>query len=202
MAVEDIVKKIVSDAQKKAETIINSYKAEADKIIKEKTAELEKRRKEEKAKIKKEVESHKLRAIQIANLEMRKKILSEKQKLIQKVFQKAEDSVKNMPEKEYKEFIKNKIISFIETGNEEIIVGNQDKNIITNAFVEDLNNELKNKLREKANLKISTDKTEIDKGFILKHGKIRVNCSLDSFMKEAREESEEKVVQILFSKDK
>jgi len=202
MAVEDIVKKIISDAEKKAEEIINSHKKEADNIIAEKKKELKKKEAAEKERIDKEMESLKARTVQIAELELRKKILEEKQKLIQQVFEKVEEKIYKMPKEKYVDFIKNKIVQYIETGNEEIIVGNKDKDIITTALIDSLNKELKSKLQENGNLKISNEKADIEKGFILKQGKIRVNCSLDSILKEAREKCEEEVVKILYKEKK
>ncbi len=198
MAIEDIVKKIISDAEQKVKQIINSYTEEAKKIISEKEKELKKKEITEKERIDRASENLKARTVQIAELELRKEILNEKQKIIEQVFEKAEEMIYTMPKEKYIEFIKNKLIQYIETGNEEIIVGEKDKEIITPTFIEELNKEVKAKLRENADLKISNEHTNIEKGVILKQGKIRINCSIKSLMKEAREKCEEKVVKILF----
>ncbi|MBN1898659.1 MAG: V-type ATP synthase subunit E [Spirochaetes bacterium] len=198
MAVEDIVKKIITDAEQEAEKIIGSYKKQADKLLSQKKKELKKTQQESEEMIEREAENLKQRTFQIAQLEMRKKVLEEKQKIIENIFIKVKEKIYHMPKEAYLDFIKNKIISYIETGDEEIIVGKQDEDIITASFIESVNQDLKSKLREKTKLKISGEKTDMDKGFILKQGKIRINCSIETLMSEARERCKEDVVNALY----
>jgi len=146
MAIQDIVKSIIDEANEKAEKIISEYQEKAKKLISEKKLELEKKKEVEIKKIDEEANNYKMRKLQIAELEARKKILEAKQKLIEKVFENVKEKFYKMPKNEYLNFIKNKIIKYTNTGEEEIIIGTDDKNIITSDFIENLTKELKEKL--------------------------------------------------------
>ena len=100
MGVEEIVQKIREDANKEAEEIINKAKMEAEKILEEAKKEAEKRRNEILKKGEKEAEMIKNRIIAEAKLEVRKKMLRKKEKLIERAIKKLEEELVELPEKE------------------------------------------------------------------------------------------------------
>ncbi len=198
MAVEDIIKKIIKDAEDKAESILLEYKRQADDIKAKKKNLLKGTEEAEKKKIEQDADNHYKRLVQMAELKMRKEVLDLKQKLITDVFQKVEERIVSMPKEDYQSFIEKKIIEYIQTGREEIIISENDKNRITEDFIDRLNKKLKEKLREEGSLKLSDESADIKAGFILKSGKIQYNSSLESMLRELREKGEAEIVKKIF----
>ncbi|MBU1075646.1 MAG: V-type ATP synthase subunit E [Spirochaetes bacterium] len=198
MAVEDIIKKIISDAEEKAGTILKEYKEQADKLIAGQKQELEKKDTSEKKRIDQEAEDHYKRLIQMAELEMRKSILDLKQRLILDVFTKVEEKISSMPKEDYQKFIENKIMDYIQTGSEVVIISKNDKERITGDFIDMINKKLKDKLHQEGSLKLSKETAPIKAGFILKSDKIQFNSSLESMLRELREKSESEIVNKFF----
>lgn len=198
MAVEDIVKKIIKEAEEKAQSVMDEYKTEADKIKKEKKEWLKAFEDQEKEKIEQDADDHNKRLIQMAELEMRKDILDLKQKLITDVFLKVEDKILSMPKDDYQKLIENMIIKYIHTGDEEILISEHDKDRITSDFIDKINKKLKDKLKEEGKLKLSKEYANIKAGFLLKSDKIQYNSSLESMLRELREQSESEIVKKLF----
>ncbi len=198
MATNDIVKKIVDDAIKSASDIFHKYEAEANKILEENKKELQKYKQEELLKIDKEVENYKKRLIQIANLDIRKKLLATKQEIVDELFKQVEEKILTFPTEKYLQYIESKIVEYIRTGNEEVIVGSNDKNKITQSFLDNINKKLKEKLNEPGQLKLSESDGAFKAGFILVDGKIRINNSIEYVLKELREEMEPEIVNELF----
>lgn len=199
MALQDIVKKILNEAEKEANTILNQYQIESDHILAEKKGEFEKREKQSKEKINQEAEEYYKRLIQIADLEMRKERLSVKQQLLMDLFQLVEDRILSLPKTDYLDFMGRKIMDNITTGKEEIIISEKDKERINQDFINKLNVELKEKLKEKGELKLSSEFAPLKGGFILRSGNIQLNCSIESMLKEVQERVESEMVQRLFS---
>ncbi|MDD5066003.1 MAG: V-type ATP synthase subunit E [bacterium] len=198
MALEDIVKKILSEAENEARQILDEARKEADKIIRENKQSLQDLEKKEKVRIDQESEEYRKRLVQMADLEMRKELLSLKQQLVADVFKIVEDRILSLPREDYQEFIANKIIEIIETGTEEIVLTEKDKERITPDFVEKINSRLKEKLREKGQLKIAGETIPIKGGFILRSEKVQYNNSVESILKELREKIEPDIVKKLF----
>ncbi len=198
MATNDIVKKIISDAEEKAESILAEYKKEADELKEKRKRELEKEKEESLKKIELEAENHKKRLIQMANLEIRKDILNFKQKMVEEVFKKVFESILQTPTDKYLEYIEKKIISAITTGDEKVIVGKKDKDRITIQFINEINKKLKEKLREEGKLSVAEEEADFEAGFILKGEKIQINNSIENVLKDLKERVESDIVNKLF----
>ncbi len=198
MATNDIVKKIVDDAVQTAGEIFGKYENEANEILKQKESELEQFKNNELERIAKESENYKRRLIQIANLDIRKKFLSIKQEIVDDLFKQIEERILNLPDEKYLKYIETKIIEYIQTGNEEVVVGTRDKERINQAFLDNINKKLKEKLQEEGHLKISSEPADFVAGFVLVNDKIRVNNSIEYVLKELREEMESSIVNDLF----
>jgi len=100
MGVEEIVSKILEDANKEAEEIKKKAQLEAEKILEEARKEAERRRNEILKKGEKEAEMIKNRIIAEAKLEVRKKMLRKKEELIERAIKKLEEELVELPEKE------------------------------------------------------------------------------------------------------
>lgn len=198
MAIEDIVKKIISDAETEAAAVLDGYKKEADSFLADKKALLASLEKESRVKAGREAEDYFRRLVQRAELEMRKDALQLKQQLVGDVFRMVEERVLSLPRKEYQDFIAGKIMQYIETGREEVLVSEKDRERLTEDFISRLNSDLKEKLKEEGKLRLSAEAAPIKGGFILRSEKKQFNGSLESLLKEVRERIEADIVKKLF----
>ena len=198
MTIKDINNKIISDARIQAEKIIAQAEDNANNIIKKGRKEADDIKKKILYKINQEASLKKSKILTEANLEARKTILLEKQKIMEDVFGNASESILKLDDKKYHNFIKKLILDNIEKGDETIFIGSPDKNRISKDFIQDINKELKAKGKNDE-LKISTSYLPIKGGVIIGSGKIRKNISLELLLKNVREESEMQMSKILFN---
>lgn len=134
MGIEDIKKKIIADAEKERERILEEAENKAAEILENerKAAEIEKERII--SQYEEEGKREYNRIITEAKMESRLKLLAVKQEGLDKVFNKAFEALRN-PEyygklgKEYKEFLENLICKEAE-GGEELILPPEDKDWI------------------------------------------------------------------------
>jgi len=198
MTIKDINNKIISDARIQAEKIIAQAEDNANNIIKKGRKEADDIKKKILYKFNQEASLKKSKILTEANLEARKTILLEKQKIMEDVFANASESILKLDDKNYHNFIKKLILDNIEKGDETVFIGSPDKNRISKDFIQDINKELKAKGKNDE-LKISTSYLPIKGGIIIGSGTIRKNISLELLLKNVREESEMQMSKILFN---
>jgi len=197
MTIKDISEKIISDARIQADKIIAQAEDNANNIIKKGKKEAENIKNIILYKSNQEASLRKSKILTEANLEAKKIILSEKQKIIENVFNKASESILKLDDKDYRNIIKKMILDNIETGDETIFIDHSDQKKISESFIEDINKELKSK-GEKGELKLSTSYLPIKGGVVIGSGKIRKNISLEFLLKKIREELEIQISKDLF----
>ena len=198
MTIKDINDKIISDAKIQANKIIAQAEDNATNIIKKGEKEADNVKKAILYKINQEATLKKGKIVTEANLEAKKTILLEKQKIMEDVFAKALESIVRLSNQDYLHFIKKLILDNIESGDETIFTGSLDKNKISKDFIEEINKELKTK-GKKGELKLSTSHLPMKGGIIIGSGAIRKNISLGLLLKNIREESEMQISKLLFN---
>jgi len=200
MALEDILKKIKSEAEEEAEKILSEARARAEEILSNARREAERLKEELIAEARREAEEHKSRLISMASLDIRKELLQERQNLIDLAFQKALQRLTEMGDDEYRELIERMLLSTVETGEEEIILNERDKARITQGFIQMLNKKLEE--RGKAGkLTIAEETGDFSGGFILRRGKVEINSTFDALLQAAREEVGVEVSRLLFGEE-
>ena len=198
MTIKDINYKIISDAKIQASKIITQAEDNKNNIIKKGEKEADNVKKVILYKINQEASLKKSKILTEANLEAKKTILLEKQKIMEDVFDKALESIEKLNSKDYLNFIKKLILDNIERGDETIFTGSLDKNKISKDFIEEINKELKAK-DKKGELRLSTSYLPIKGGVVIGSGKIRKNISLEFLLKKIREELEIQISKDLFN---
>lgn len=196
MPAEGIIQKILSDAKTEAHTIETEFQKEVEKIKAEQDREIEKITASAKEEGKIEGEEKARRLLSNAEMSAKKSLLQLKQELIDEVFQSAYDRVRNMEPKAYQKFMHDLILKVVETGDEEIVVGNKDAKLIDRSFIEQINHELK-KEGKKGELQCGKPYSDIDGGVVLRHGRKEINATLLALFHEARQELESEVAGIL-----
>ena len=198
MSLEKIIERIEQDARNQAEEIKKNALAVSDKIIEEAKAQAKQVKAQALEEAKKEAGIHKQRLISTANLDLRKDILSEKQKAIDSAFQEAIDTLLKMRDDEYQKTMIKMILPNVAAGNEEIVLSERDKIRLGRGFLDKINNEVIRTGGKRGRLTISKDTYNILGGFVLRRGNIELNNSFESLFNSVREDLESEVSKILF----
>lgn len=195
MDAEQVVEKILSDARAEADAI----KAEAEA----KASELEAKQRDELQAFRSETErlaqdagaSRKSRMLANARMAIRKDYLVAKHGLIEQVFARASEQIGQLGDDEYQELIIDLMAKSVESGDEEVVVGAGETRI-NERVIKEVNRKLGTGF--KGNLHLASDKANIDKGFILRRGKVQINVSIDVLVSQAREALETEITSALF----
>ena len=201
MALEDILKKIREETDGKLSQIDSHVKKRVEEIVKEGEKKIDNLRDkllhEAEGKIKEERRSK----LAIAQLDFRKALLVEKRRLLDETFVAAFEDIRNLGDEDYRKLFKKLTLQVAEEGNGTIFISNKDRKRITPSLIEETNRDL-HKMGKSATLELAQEEVDIDGGFILKMGKIEINCSLSSLFKKMTEELESEVSGILFSPER
>jgi V/A-type H+-transporting ATPase subunit E len=193
MDANQVVEKILAEAAAEAEKI----KAEADEKIKGLRAagqeELSKYRKETERLARTAGEERKATILASSRIAIAKEMTETKRNLLDTTIEKAGQQIKNLDNKEYLSIMENLILRAVKTGNEEVVIGRNERHIDEN-FIRNINQ----KLAGKGNLRIAPDRADIEAGFILRQNRIRVNASLNVMLKVAAWQLESRLAEQLF----
>jgi V/A-type H+-transporting ATPase subunit E len=193
MAVDDILKKIKADADEAARKILGEGQASADEVAAAGRERAEALKAQLRARAEQHAQEERNRITTLAKLAARRELLDEKQALIDRVFAEAAARVSGMSESDYREFIAGFLMSTVETGDEEVLVG-EGESRIDQAFLDSVSKEL----GRGSGLKLSSERRPIQGGFILRSGRVETNCALATILRDARERLETDVAAILF----
>ncbi len=190
--------------------IIESINASSEKFAtalvrsanEEKEEKLEQIKQEQQVKMQKAIEkAHSdaelivSRKLSVAQLEASKIELLAKQKLIDSVYQSAKTRILNMTDNVYRDFVFSYIKEYAENGDI-VIVAKRDEKRITEQHIDDLASSLN------IVLSYSCDTHDGMGGVILSNKKYDKNLTLESILSSVRQETESKVIKILFGKGK
>jgi vacuolar-type H+-ATPase subunit E/Vma4 len=176
-------KKIQKETSAKIKEIMDKAKEEAGNI-------------EKKGQIRagEEEKTEKERILSRIRMELSNRKLDKKNEIMEKLKSKVREEMKSLVWNDYKELVKELILSASEDGDEEIIPGT-----LHNDKVKDLIKELNND--KKYDFKISGNKGNFEVGIILSKGKRRVNATLSVLLEEAFLEMQEEIVGTLFGSE-
>jgi V/A-type H+-transporting ATPase subunit E len=195
MEAEQVVEKILADAKAEAEKI----KSEAQEKENAEQAKLDEQLSDYKKQTdiiaQKAGEDKKAHLLAAARMDIAKDYLAEKRKILDEVFAQARQKLQNLPDGEYCKLMTKLMLKAVETGDEEVIVDNNEKRI-DQKFIKNINRELGPGY--KGNLRLSGEKQNLGGGFILKRGKIKNNVSLEVLLNQARKELEIELAKKLF----
>ncbi len=188
---EQVIEKILSDAR-----------AEADRIKKQ----AEEKRAEQKAKADEQLNDYRKQSEQLAakagedtknqmlaaaRMQIAKEYLAEKVKILDEVFEQAQQRLKRMGDEDYRKLMAKLMAGAVETGDEEVVIDKDEKRIDA-SLIQLVNAE------KKSNLKPAGEREDIGGGFILRRGKIKNNLSLGVLLGQARKELEIELAKMLF----
>lgn len=196
MALDDIIKKIEADSEEEVNRLKTHAEAEAEKLLEKAKEKAEGKRRVILKRGEEEAERIRKRILQIADLDVRKIILTAKRQVITDVFEQARKKLEDA--ENYRDLFSKMLPSGVETGDEEVLISARDKKRIDQNLIDSVNSELK-KQGKKGKLTLAKEDASISGGFILRKGKIEIDGSFSSLIKSQRDELEIRVGKILFS---
>jgi len=196
MNAEQVIEKILSEANARAEAITAEAKAKAADAQSELEKTLADYRQQTAILAENAGKEHKEQMLASARMRLQKETLAAKCELLDEAFAKAVEHIKNLSDNEYLTLIEDLMVKAVETGNEEVIIG-KDETRITDAFIKQVNRKLGTGF--KGNLLLANEKANISGGFILRRGKVQMNVSTEVLVEQARERLEMELAEELFS---
>jgi len=195
MGPEEVIEKILADAKAQAEAI----KKEADEKEVGEQAELNKQldeyKKHTKTLAEKAAKDKKSHLLAAARMDIAKHFLTEKRRMLDEIFVQTRRQLQNLPDEEYRALCAKLMLEAVETGDEEIIIDNNETRI-DQKFIKQVNRELGPGY--KGNLRLANERHGLGGGFILKRGKIKNNVSLEVLLARARKDLEIELAKQLF----
>lgn len=195
--IDNLKDRIIIDSQAEADVVLKDSREKAEKVIDDGKIKAKELIEDGKIKAEKEAAAEYERIITKARLDSRNEMISARQEIIDRIFEKAKEHILSMDTAEYNSFIEKLIINNIETGNEEIIFSENDQQKLDTGFLDRLNKKLCEQGRNGA-LKLSTEKRNIGPGFILKNGRVEINCTIELQLKLLRDTIESEIANIIF----
>lgn len=198
MEAEQVIEKILSDAEAEAEKIIKQKEKQIASEQKTLDNQLSEYKKETDSLAKKAADEKQAHLLAEERMKLAKEILAEKRKILDGLFEDAKKRLEKLPDEEYKNLMTKLMLKAVQTGTEEVIVGKNETRINAD-FISRINNTLQQQSSKKAELKLSDEKQDITAGFILKRGKIKTNLSVNVLLKQAKRDLEIELAKDLFS---
>jgi len=196
MALSDIINKINADAESEIRKILEKAEAEASSIISEGKEEAEKisRRMLESGSGK----AVKVRetVIAMAKLQNKKEILAVKQGIMDAVYEEVKRRIAAFGDKEYGD-IAERIIASTREEKIDVIAGENERKRLNTRFIAGIKAGLK-KRGSGVKVSLGAEKADLKDGFILRSGRIQIDCSHENLVRSLREETIDEVAAILF----
>lgn len=196
MGAEEVTEKILADAKAEAEKIKQQAKEKNLAEQAKNTEQLNEYKKQTKALAEKAAKEEKLHLLAAARMDIAKKLLTEKRKILDEVFEQAKTQLQNLPDEQYRQLTAGLMLKAVETGDEEVIIDKNERRI-DQELIRQVN--LRLGPDRKGNLKLSNERQNLGAGFILRRGKMKNNASLDVLLTGAREKLEIELAKELFS---
>lgn len=190
MSLEDIKKKIISDALKQKEEIIKLAEEKRNQIISNYVNKFKEYKEAQIEKTKSEGESLKKGIIIKNKLKSKNEILRKKREFLDEVYKEAMNRLINSVE--YKELFTKLVLKFSETHDEDIIVSKNEE-VLNKNWIEEINK------KNNFNLKYFYSDSNIKGGIIIRNGNSFINLSLDTMIDSIKENIEKDLATILFS---
>lgn len=193
---EAIEKEILKDARAAAEKQLQQAEEKAREQREARIRAEKKRLAAEQEKARQEAARNAERMITAASLESRKNVLAAKQRLIGEAFARSRTLFDGMDPDAYRDFMKNLVVEFSETGTETVVPGQDDRKILDGTWLQDANHALEAAGRA-GNLVLERQPGDFQKGFILRGEHAEVNCRLESLIRSLRTSLEGDVAGLL-----
>ncbi len=189
MGLEDIQKKIISDAEQKKAELLATAEQQQNTII-DQGKKLTNEYKEDQHKSALSAAENLERGLIIdARRKLANEILARKRKRIEQVFEKAKAEF--LSSSEYKDIMKALVTGSTQSKKEQVLLGMNEK-ALDQKWLDDVNS------TAGASLSFSKDKGNFEGGLLLVEGESFINITADTLFALLREDAEKPVADILF----
>jgi len=195
MEAEQVIDKILSDANEQAKKIDDQAKEKLDTEQAEHDSRLREYKDQTVAIAKEAAQDEKAHILAGGRMKIAKEYLAEKRKILDEVFDNARDQIQNLPDEQYRKLMTRLMLEAVETGDEEVVVDNNETRIDLD-FIKEVNRKLGPGFQ--GNLRLARENQDIKGGFILKRGKIKTNVSINVLIDQARKDLEIELAAELF----
>ena len=195
--IEKITAKIAADAQAEIGALTAQAQKEAADITAGFQAQAEALRRDLEAKGGKAAAEREERMASVAQLDCRKAELEAKQALLDRAFDRALEKLCSLKDADYIELLAQLIAQASATGRENVVFSQADRARVGERAVKQAN-ELLAQRKSAARLALAEDTRPIQGGFILREGKVEVNCAFETLVRLQRTEMAGEVAKVLF----
>ena len=195
MNAEQVVNKILSEADQQAEAIMQEACEKRDRLDKQLAEALSTYQDETRRLAQEAAADRRERMLASARMDNARAALAAKSELLDEVFSKAVERIVKLPDESYKALMTQLMTEAVETGDETVIVG-KDETRINSEFIKQINRQLGTGF--KGNLRLADKHADIKGGFILARGKVQMNASVEVLVERLREAIETDVAAKLF----
>lgn len=175
---EKIIDRIISNAKETAEANINEARKKALEIEKDAKEKADYLKAQNEQKIIADCDKIKQMAESADRQNLRHSLLKARNDVIKSIIAEAKEHIKSMDGEKYTDILKKLIKNNISNDEGEIIFSKKDLKIVDDKFKEYIKEESRSKL------KVSDEIADIESGFIIRYGKIEINCSIDSIFED------------------
>ena len=176
--IDKITQRIGADTQAEIDRILADAAAQAEAAADKFRTQAEAEDRDLLAKSERTAAEREERLVSAAQMEARKTLLTAKQEMVERAYQRALEKLRSLPQEQYVELLAALLVRASSTGREEVVFSTED--------------------REGAMLAVSEETRDISGGFILKDGRIEVNCTFDALVRAEREQTAGEVAKLLF----
>ena len=194
--IEKISAHIEADAKAAAQGVLDAAQAKVNQIKADYDQKVKAVYDSNIAAGKKDIDNKVDNANRLGNMEAKKDILSAKQEMVSKAFDRAEEMIVELPAKEYEAFLTKLVVESANTGKEEVVFNERDKKH-AKKVVDAANKQLSANGME-GGLTVADRTADIAGGVLLSEGGIEVNCTLELLMDVCRNEMSSQVAEAMF----
>ena len=222
--IEKITARIGADTQAEIDRILQDANAQAAAIADRYRSQAQAEDADLLAKSQRAAAEREERLISAAQMEARKTLLSARQEMVERAYQRALEKLCSLPREQYVELLAAMLVRASSTGREEVMFSPEDQGDAGRAAVARANELLAkaaapelplgdgavasflNKVAANvsalaqgtAMLTVSEETRPIRGGFILRDGRIEINCAFDALIRAEREQTAGAVAKLLF----
>ena len=222
--IETIIQRLNTNARADTDALLDKARQEAAAITARYQAQAAQEAARLAARNEKAAEEREERLVSAAQMEARKTLLTAKQEMVERAYQRALEKLRSLPQEQYVELLAALLVRASSTGREEVVFSPEDREGAGKAAVARANEllakeaapelplgdgvvaNLLNKVaagvsafaQGTAMLAVSEETRDISGGFILKDGRIEVNCTFDALVRAEREQTAGEVAKLLF----
>ena len=200
--IDKITQRIGADTQAEIDRILADAAAQAEAAADKFRTQAEAEDRDLLAKSERAAAEREERLVSAAQMEARKTLLTAKQEMVERAYQRALEKLRSLPQEQYVELLAALLVRASSTGREEVVFSPEDREGAGKAAVARANELLATGVsafaQGTAMLAVSEETRDISGGFILKDGRIEVNCTFDALVRAEREQTAGEVAKLLF----